>query len=60
MNLSGKKIVFVSVLILIFSFSVFSQIINPVEGVWANKQSLVIDLEEGDSAFYSFNGENPE
>lgn len=60
MNLSGKKIVFVSVLILIFSFSIFSQIINPVEGVWANKQSLVIDLEEGDSAFYSFNGENPE
>ena len=37
MNLSGKKIVFVSVLILIFSFSIFSQIINPYSEIFVSQ-----------------------
>lgn len=59
MNNFRKKVVF-SFLICFFSFLSFAQIINPVKGEWANKQSLVIELEEGDSAFYSINGQNPE
>ncbi|MGI5172477.1 chitobiase/beta-hexosaminidase C-terminal domain-containing protein [Treponema sp. OMZ 840] len=35
------------------------RILNPAAGVWANYQSLVLDLPEGTEAFYSFNGEDP-
>ena len=34
-------------------------VLSPVSGVWANRQSLVLDLPEGTDAFYSLNGENP-
>lgn len=35
------------------------QVINPTEGVWANKQSLVLDVPEGCEVYYSFTGSNP-
>lgn len=35
-------------------------ILNPVAGKWANKQYLVIELEDEESAYYSLNGSNPE
>ena len=34
-------------------------VINPAAGVWANYQTLVLDLPEGAEAFYSLNGEDP-
>ena len=49
---------------LLFSFSTFifaknSYILSPVEGQWSNYQSIVIDVPEGATAFYSFTGDNP-
>ena len=35
------------------------KIINPVKGVWANKQLLVLGLSEGENAYYSLNGSDP-
>ncbi len=35
-------------------------ILNPVAGKWANRQYLVIELEDEESAYYSLNGSNPE
>lgn len=37
-----------------------AQVINPVEGTWANMQTLVIDLPETSNAFFSLSGEDPE
>lgn len=34
-------------------------LVNPAAGVWANYQTLVLDLPEGAEAFYSLNGEDP-
>ena len=33
-----------------------ADVISPVAGVWANCQSLVLDLPSGAEAFYSFGG----
>ncbi|WP_428771164.1 hypothetical protein V1L52_04785 [Treponema sp. HNW] len=45
------------------AFSLYAQTVSPVlspaEGVWANYQSLVLDLPAGAEAFYSLNGEDP-
>lgn len=35
------------------------RIISPVGGVFANRQSLVLSLEEGEEAFYSYTNTNP-
>lgn len=41
--------------ILLLPFSLFSQrILSPVEGVFANWQPLVVNLKEGEEAFYSY------
>lgn len=49
---------------LLFSLSSFivaenSFVLSPVEGKWSNYQSIVIDVPEGATAFYSFTGDNP-
>jgi hypothetical protein len=50
-------ILFFSVAGFVFAKSDF--IISPVEGQWANYQSIIIDVPEGATAFYSFTGDNP-
>lgn len=42
-----------------FVFAKSDFIISPVEGQWANYQSIIIDVPEGATAFYSFTGDNP-
>ena len=42
-----------------FIFAKNSYILSPVEGQWSNYQSIVIDVPEGATAFYSFTGDNP-
>lgn len=55
-----KKIVLLFMIPLLLCCSVFSfSIVNPVEGSWANKQPLVIDLDSGEYAVYSLNGADP-
>ena len=34
-------------------------IVSPVEGTWANRQPLVLEVPEGHEAFYSFSGSHP-
>ena len=51
-----------TVLFLIVSFSSFAEknhIISPVSGTWSNYQTILLDVPEGASAFYSFTGDNP-
>lgn len=54
-----KKFFVYSVLFLICQFSFAQKVISPVPGTFCNKQSLVINLEEGDECFYSFSGSDP-
>lgn len=35
------------------------QVLSPVEGVWANKQPLILDVPEGVEVYYSFTGSDP-
>ena len=56
---------FLSVFILIFALLAFPltgeiNLLSPVEGVWANRQMLVIDNSEGGDFFYSIDGTDPE
>ncbi|MCR4822821.1 MAG: hypothetical protein K5873_08135 [Treponema sp.] len=45
---------------LIFSLPVFAgQVISPVKGTFSNRQSLVLDLSEGEEAFYSYSSSDP-
>ena len=37
-----------------------AQVLNPVQGTWANKQVLVVDSPSSSSVYYSFSGEDPE
>lgn len=37
----------------------YTNVISPVEGTWANPQTLIIDNEPGTEVFYSLNGEDP-
>lgn len=51
----SKPRAFAFFLAFLLPFSLFSQrIISPVEGTFANWQPLVINLEEGEEAFYSY------
>lgn len=46
---------------LICSFFCFAQeVLNPVDGVWSNKQTLVLDIPVGSNAYYSLSGNDPE
>ena len=36
-----------------------TKVISPVEGTWANPQSLIIDSEPGTEVYYSLNGGDP-
>ena len=49
-----KKLFRVLAFISIFISASFisAQVINPVEGTWANMQTLVIDLPETSNAFF--------
>ena len=60
MKFNIKKIVLFSIILFCISLKSFSQVLNPVFGTWANKQSLVINLLPTQIAFYSFNDQNPE
>jgi hypothetical protein len=54
--------VFVSALFFFFTLSSGAAgmaVVNPVAGVWANRQMLVLDLSDGEEAFYSLNGSDP-
>lgn len=43
-----------------FSLAAFCErVISPVKGKFANKQSLIISLKEGEEAFYSYTNTNP-
>ena len=60
-----RSLLFLAVPLSLF-FSAFSltaqtgnPVLSPAEGVWANYQSLVLDLPDGTEAFYSLNGEDP-
>ncbi|MDE5897731.1 MAG: chitobiase/beta-hexosaminidase C-terminal domain-containing protein, partial [Treponemataceae bacterium] len=35
-------------------------VVNPVAGIWSNRQPLVIDVPPGGIAYYSLNGDDPE
>ncbi|MGP1600621.1 hypothetical protein [Treponema sp.] len=64
-NCFFRSLLFLAVPLSLF-FSAFSltaqtgnPVLSPAEGVWANYQSLVLDLPDGTEAFYSLNGEDP-
>jgi hypothetical protein len=42
-----------------FLFAENSYVLSPVDGNWSNYQSIIIDVPEGATAFYSFTGDNP-
>ena len=60
-----RSLLFLAVPLSLF-FSAFSltaqtgnPVLSPAEGVWANYQSLVLDLPSGAEVFYSLNGGDP-
>ncbi|MGP1587654.1 MAG: hypothetical protein ACTTHG_04860 [Treponemataceae bacterium] len=60
----NKNIFRLSILFVIlfcFAFPLLAQnyVISPVEGIWGNYQTLVIDVPEGGAAFYSVTGDDP-
>ncbi len=60
-----KKLLSVFILmiaLLAFPLSLFAEItlLSPVEGLWANRQMLVIDNSEDGDFFYSIDGADPE
>lgn len=44
----------------ILNTSLFAVVLNPVQGTWANKQVLVVDVPSFYSVYYSFDGQDPE
>ena len=55
-----RRFFLAAVLSSLFSLCAFSEtVISPVEGRFANKQSLILDLPEGAEAFYSYTSTNP-
>ena len=70
-----KKLSLMSVIFFLMMCSLFAQstgtgwnqvysdegfvIVSPVEGTWANKQSLVLEVPEAYEVFYSFSGSHP-
>ncbi len=63
--MNGKKIFLFLNFLFFLTLSVYSQInvVNPIEGKWANKQMLVIDTSEDKEPcdyYYSLDGSDPE
>ena len=61
-NKKNFRISVLFLLILFLSMSIYAQknvVISPVSGDWNNYQSLVLNLSEGETAFYSFTGDDP-
>ena len=64
-NCFFRSLLFLAVPLSLFlsAFSLTAQtgnpVLSPAEGVWANYQSLVLDLPDETEAFYSLNGEDP-
>lgn len=60
MSMKLKRITVLFSLFL-FCFAAFAEfsIVNPVPGTWANKQTLLLVLPEGEIAYYSVNGSDP-
>ncbi|MBO5690500.1 MAG: hypothetical protein J6R96_01400, partial [Spirochaetaceae bacterium] len=67
-----KKISLMSFILFLMIYSLFAQdvgkqlysdegfvIVSPIEGTWANKQSLVLEVPEANEVFYSFSGSHP-
>ncbi len=61
MRNSNRKFLLCAIsLFLLFSFvSAQSMVLSPTNGVWANYQSLVLQLPENYEAYYSLSGGNP-
>lgn len=53
--------IFSFVIFILFSFSAYSEhILNPISGIWANKQVLVVNASKESNVYYSLSGEDPE
>ena len=50
---------FFAILLLLLPAFSYDYLISPREGNWANFQTLIIDVPEGATAFYSFTGDDP-
>ncbi len=61
MKMLQKKTALIFILALSTVNMIIAQnmILSPSKGVWANYQSLVLNLPENHEAYYSFTGENP-
>ncbi len=61
MRMVNRKISIILVVLVLCLVSAFSQevVVSPTKGVWANYQSLVLDLPPNVDAYYSLSGENP-
>ncbi len=60
MRMVNKKIFLCLFLVQLCLYTLYSQtVVSPTEGVWANYQSLVLNIDESKEAFYSLSGENP-
>lgn len=57
--IAGRLLLFATIFSL-EALPVFSErVISPVNGKFANKQSIILDLSEGEEAFYSYTNTNP-
>ena len=55
----GRLFLLLAIFSLLASPAFSSRLISPVQGRFANKQCLVLRLEEGEEAFYSYTSTNP-
>lgn len=54
-----KKSITAFFLLLPLPFFAVSRVVSPVEGVWGNRQSLVLNVTDGAECFYSYSGTDP-
>ena len=54
-----KKCLFVLAFLLTTCLLSAQRILSPVPGTWSNKQSLVLDVNDGSECFYSYSGTDP-
>lgn len=53
--------IFSFIVFILFSFYAYSEhIVNPINGIWANKQVLVVTSSKESNVYYSLSGEDPE
>ena len=55
-----KLLTVLSFIFLLLPLAAEIKLLSPVEGVWANRQMLVIDNSSGEDFFYSIDGADPE